>query len=145
MSLFLARRDVKFWRDAILRYYFYYSMAPILELRRLVKHFPGQQAVREISLAIPQGSFFSLLGPSGCGKTTTLRLIAGFEQPTSGDLYIGGQPVAGVPPFRRDVNTVFQHYALFPNMDVARNVGYGLRQRRVGGPEERRRVQEMLE
>src|SRR5205085_12018118 len=69
----------------ILRYYFYYSMAPILELRKLVKHFPGQQAVREISLAIPHGSFFSLLGPSGCGKTTTLRLIAGFDEPTSGE------------------------------------------------------------
>src|ERR1019366_7679535 len=88
----------------------------ILELRKLVKHFPGQQAVREISLAIPRGSFFSLVGPSGCGKTTTLRLIAGFEQPTSGDVLLNGEIVNRRQPYERNVSTVFQNYALFPHL-----------------------------
>src|SRR5262245_53561189 len=95
-------------------------------------------------LSIPAGSFTSLLGPSGCGKTTTLRMIAGFEQPTEGEILLAGQPIAGVPPYRRNVNTVFQHYALFPHMDVAQNVGYGLRQRKVDKKEEGRRVSEAL-
>ena len=84
-----------------------------------------------MDLAIERGEFYSLLGPSGCGKTTTLRMIAGFEQPTEGEIFLAGQPIAGVPPYRRNVNTVFQHYALFPHMNVAQNVGYGLRQRKV--------------
>ena len=84
------------------------------------------------------------LGPSGCGKTTTLRMIAGFEQPTAGEILLAGQPIAGVPPYQRNVNTVFQHYALFPHMDVAQNVGYGLRQMKVGKAEEARRVGEAL-
>src|SRR5207244_2943583 len=95
-------------------------------------------------LAIPPASFTSLLGPSGCGKTTTLRMIAGFEQPTEGDILLAGRPIAGVPPYHRNVNTVFQHYALFPHMDVAQNVGYGLRQRKVGRVEEQHRVEEAL-
>ena len=86
-------------------------------------------AVDRMDLRIARGEFYSLLGPSGCGKTTTLRMIAGFEQPTEGEILLAGQPIAGVPPYQRNVNTVFQHYALFPHMDVARNVGYGLRQR----------------
>src|SRR5260370_29184879 len=106
-------------------------MANILELRRLVKHFPGQQAVRDISLEIPQGSFYSLLGPSGCGKTTTLRLIAGFEEPTSGEVWLGGVCVNGRPPYERNVSTVFQSYALFPHMTVEANVEFGLRQQRA--------------
>lgn len=85
-------------------------------------------AVDALSLSIEQGSFFSFLGPSGCGKTTSLRLIAGFEQPTSGDVVIGGRSLVGVPPYRRPVNMVFQNYSLFPHMNVADNVGYGLRQ-----------------
>src|SRR5687768_2490378 len=98
-----------------------------------------------MDLSIERGAFYSLLGPSGCGKTTTLRMIAGFEQPTEGEIFLAGQPIAGVPPYRRNVNTVFQHYALFPHMDVAQNVGYGLRQRKVDRKEEERRVAEALE
>ena len=97
-------------------------------------------AVDHMNLRIARGEFYSLLGPSGCGKTTTLRMIAGFEQPTEGEILLAGQPIAGVPPYKRNVNTVFQHYALFPHMDVARNVGYGLRQTKVGKAEEARRV-----
>ena len=81
--------------------------------------------------SVASGAFYSFLGPSGCGKTTTLRMIAGFEQPTAGEIYLAGEPVAGVPPYRRNVNTVFQHYALFPHMNVTQNVGYGLRQKKV--------------
>jgi spermidine/putrescine transport system ATP-binding protein len=102
----------------------------------VVKRFGDVRAVDGVSVQIPGDSFYSLLGPSGCGKTTSLRLIAGFEQPTEGRIEIGGQPVAGVPSYRRDVNTVFQHYALFPHMDVASNVGYGLRQRRPKLPKQ---------
>ena len=101
-------------------------------------------AVDHMNLRIARGEFYSLLGPSGCGKTTTLRMIAGFEQPTEGEILLAGQPIAGVPPYKRNVNTVFQHYALFPHMDVARNVGYGLRQTKVGKSEEARRVSEAL-
>jgi len=111
----------------------------------VTKRFGAVTAVDRMTLSIERGAFYSLLGPSGCGKTTTLRMIAGFEQPTEGEILLAGQPVAGVPPYRRNVNTVFQHYALFPHMDVAQNVGYGLRQRHVGRSEEKRRVQEALE
>ena len=126
-----------------MRYYFYYSMAPILELRKLVKHFPGQQAVREISLAIPRGSFFSLLGPSGCGKTTTLRLIAGFEEPTSGDVLLNGEIVNQRKPYERNVSTVFQNYALFPHLTARGNVEFGLKRHRATDID--RRVREALE
>ena len=124
-------------------YYFYYSMANILELRRLVKHFPGQQAVRDISLSIPQGSFFSLLGPSGCGKTTTLRLIAGFEEPTSGDVLLNGEIVNQRKPYERNVSTVFQNYALFPHLTAQQNVEFGLR--RHNAKDIDRRVREAIE
>ena len=86
-----------------------------------------------MSLSVASGAFYSFLGPSGCGKTTTLRMIAGFEQPTSGEIYLAGEPVAGVPPYRRNVNTVFQHYALFPHMNV------GPERRLRAAPEEGRR------
>jgi ABC-type Fe3+/spermidine/putrescine transport system ATPase subunit len=118
-------------------------MAPILELRKLVKHFPGQQAVREISLAIPRGSFFSLLGPSGCGKTTTLRLIAGFEQPTSGDVLLNGEIVNRRKPYERNVSTVFQNYALFPHLTARANVEFGLKRHRATDID--RRTREALE
>jgi spermidine/putrescine transport system ATP-binding protein len=118
---------------------------PDVSLIDVTKRFGDVVAVDRMRLEIPAASFTSLLGPSGCGKTTTLRMIAGFEQPTEGEILLAGQPIAGVPPYHRNVNTVFQHYALFPHMDVAQNVGYGLRQRKVPKPEEARRVAEALE
>jgi len=117
---------------------------PDVTLIGVTKRFGAVTAVDSMDLEIPSGSFTSLLGPSGCGKTTTLRMIAGFEQPTEGEILLAGRPIAGVPPYHRNVNTVFQHYALFPHMDVAQNVGYGLRQRKVGKAEELRRVDEAL-
>ena len=105
--------------------------APDVELIDVTKRFGDVVAVDRMTLQIPHSSFISLLGPSGCGKTTTLRMIAGFEQPTEGEILLDGRPIAGVPPYHRNVNTVFQHYALFPHMDVAQNVGYGLRQKKV--------------
>ncbi len=118
---------------------------PDVQLVDVTKRFGDVVAVDRMDLAIPPASFTSLLGPSGCGKTTTLRMIAGFEQPTAGEIFLAGRPIAGVPPYQRNVNTVFQHYALFPHMDVAQNVGYGLRQRKVNKSDEKRRVGEALE
>jgi spermidine/putrescine transport system ATP-binding protein len=105
-----------------------------LELRGIHKRFPGFTAIEELDLRIPAGSFFALLGPSGCGKTTTLRLVAGLEQPTRGRILIGGKDVTDLKPFRRPVNTVFQSYALFPHMTVLENVAFGLRRRRIADP-----------
>ena len=102
-----------------------------VEIDPVTKRFGTVTAVDHMDLRVERGEFYSFLGPSGCGKTTTLRMIAGFEQPTEGEIFLDGQPIAGVPPFRRNVNTVFQHYALFPHMDVAQNVGYGLRQHKI--------------
>ena len=116
-----------------------------VELLDVTKIFGAAPAVHDLTLRVERGTFFSLLGPSGCGKTTTLRLIAGFEQPTSGSILIGATDVAGLPPYRRDVNTVFQHYALFPHLSVADNIAYGLRQRHVSRAEIQRRVAEALE
>ena len=118
--------------------------APDVEILGVTKRFGDVTAVDHMDLRIARGEFYSLLGPSGCGKTTTLRMIAGFEQPSEGEILLAGQPIAGVPPYQRNVNTVFQHYALFPHMDVAQNVGYGLRQRKVPRDEERRRASEAL-
>jgi len=118
--------------------------APDVEILGVTKRFGDVRAVDAMDLRIERGEFYSLLGPSGCGKTTTLRMIAGFEQPTEGEILLAGQPIAGVPPYQRNVNTVFQHYALFPHMDVAQNVGYGLRQRKVTRAEEQRRASEAL-
>jgi spermidine/putrescine transport system ATP-binding protein len=117
---------------------------PDVEILDVTKRFGEVTAVDRMRLRIAHGEFYSILGPSGCGKTTTLRMIAGFEQPTEGEILLAGKPIAGVPPYRRNVNTVFQHYALFPHMDVAQNVGYGLRQRKTSRDEERRRVAEAL-
>jgi spermidine/putrescine transport system ATP-binding protein len=102
------------------------------------------RAVEHVDLRIAEGEFFSLLGPSGCGKTTTLRMIAGFEEPTSGQILLHGRDMVGVPPFRRDVNMVFQQYALFPHMDVFENVAFGLRRKKVAKGEIARRVAEAL-
>src|SRR5688572_13915546 len=118
--------------------------APDVEILGVTKRFGEVTAVDHMDLSIERGEFYSLLGPSGCGKTTTLRMIAGFEQPTEGEIFLAGKPIAGVPPYQRPVNTVFQHYALFPHMDVNQNVGYGLRQRKVDKKEEERRVTEAL-
>ena len=120
---------------------------PDIEFQNVSKHFGAVKAVDSVSFAIAPGSFHSFLGPSGCGKTTSLRLMAGFEQPTEGDVLIGGDIVNGVPPFRRPVNMVFQHYALFPHLDVRDNVGYGLKQRkpRLSKAEIAKRVDEALE
>ncbi|MGH6718166.1 MAG: ABC transporter ATP-binding protein, partial [Alphaproteobacteria bacterium] len=101
-----------------------------LAFHEVSKHFGDVKAVDGVSIAVPKGSFTSLLGPSGCGKTTLLRLAAGFEWPTKGQVWIGAQMVNDVPPHRRPINMVFQHYALFPHFDVAGNIAFGLRQRR---------------
>ncbi|MGH2475249.1 MAG: ABC transporter ATP-binding protein, partial [Candidatus Limnocylindrales bacterium] len=111
----------------------------------VTKRFGSTLAVDDLSLSIRRGEFFSLLGPSGCGKTTTLRMIAGFEQPTEGGVYLEGDPVDEVPPYRRNVNTVFQSYALFEHLDVQGNVAFGLKRRRLPADEVRRRVAEALE
>ncbi len=103
-------------------------MQSVLELRGLVKSYAQYRALNGVSLAVPKGRFYSLLGPSGCGKTTTLRLIAGFEEPSEGEVWLGGVRVNGRRPFERNVSTVFQHYALFPHMTVRANVEFGLRQ-----------------
>jgi ABC-type Fe3+/spermidine/putrescine transport system ATPase subunit len=109
----------------------------ILELRGLVKVYPGHRALDGISLQVPRGGFFSLLGPSGCGKTTTLRLIAGFEQPTAGEVRLNGEPVNGRRPYERNVSTVFQSYALFPHLTARQNIEFGLRRRRANSIAER--------
>jgi len=105
-----------------------------LELKKIRKEFPGFTAIEELDLHVPAGEFFALLGPSGCGKTTTLRLVAGLETPTSGNIFIGGEDVTEAKPHERPVNTVFQSYALFPHMNVLENVAFGLRQRKIGEP-----------
>lgn len=115
-----------------------------VELRKVVKQFDEVIAVDNVSLFIREGEFFSLLGPSGCGKTTTLRMIAGFELPTSGDIYIDGEPQGYLPAYKRPVNTVFQHYALFPHMSVYQNVAFGLEMQHVSKSEVQQRVREAL-
>src|SRR3954466_4857494 len=112
--------------------------------RNVARHYGAVKAVDDISFEVADGEFFAMLGPSGSGKTTCLRLIAGFEQPTSGAVSIHGQDVTGIPPYDRDVNTVFQDYALFPHMTVLENVGYGLMIRKVPKPERQQRAEEML-
>jgi spermidine/putrescine transport system ATP-binding protein len=109
------------------------------------KQFGGVVAVDGVSLMVEQGEFITLLGPSGCGKTTTLRMIGGFEYPTSGAITILGREMVGLPPYRRPVNTVFQNYALFPHLTVAQNIGYGLEMARVSRDERKRRVAQALE
>ena len=122
-----------------------------VQLNNVVKAFPSRRgeepvyAVNDIALTIYDGEFFALLGPSGCGKTTTLRLIAGFEQPTSGEILINGEQMAGIPAFHRPVNTVFQDYALFPHMTVLQNVAFGLKMSGESKKEAHKRAQEALE
>ncbi len=101
----------------------------VLELRRISKDFGTHRAVADVSLEIPKGAFFSLLGPSGCGKTTILRIIAGFETPTLGEVWLNGRRIDPLPPYERNVNTVFQNYALFPHLNVRGNIEFGLRRK----------------
>ena len=116
-----------------------------IRLDRVTKAFGDTIAVDDLSLDIEEGEFFSMLGPSGCGKTTTLRMIGGFDDPTRGTIYLGGRDVTDLPPYRRDVNTVFQSYALFPHFNVFENVAFGLRRRKVDRSEIERRVKDSLE
>jgi putative spermidine/putrescine transport system ATP-binding protein len=118
---------------------------PAVRFTHVSRHFGDVRAVDDVSLDIVDGEFFTMLGPSGSGKTTCLRLIAGFEQPTGGSIQLHGAETAGLPPYERDVNTVFQDYALFPHMTVGENVAYGLMIKQVPKAERRRRAEEMLE
>ncbi len=117
----------------------------VIELVEVEKRFGDFVAVKGVDIAIERGEFFSLLGPSGCGKTTSLRMIAGFEQPTSGEIRLEGEDVSKTPPYRRNVNTVFQHYALFPHMTIFDNVAFGPRSAKLDKKETAKRVGEMLE
>lgn len=121
------------------------GMALAVRLKGVSRHFGSVVALNQVDLDIQSGEFFTLLGPSGSGKTTCLRLIAGFEQPTSGHIELYGKTMEGIPPYERDVNTVFQDYALFPHMSIGENIAYGLMIKRVPKPQRERRVQEMLE
>jgi spermidine/putrescine transport system ATP-binding protein len=119
--------------------------APSVRLERVTKRFGDFAAVREMDLDIPRGQFFTMLGPSGCGKTTTLRMVAGFEEPSEGRVLLDGDDVTDLPPFRRPTNTVFQSYALFPHRSVEQNVAFGLQRQKVDKSEIKRRVGEELE
>ena len=121
------------------------SSTPSVDLRSVTKRFGELVAVDDLSLDLTEGEFFTLLGPSGCGKTTTLRMIAGFEQPSEGEIRIEGSDVAGLPPHKRPTNTVFQSYALFPHLSVRDNVAYGLKRKKVPREEIKRRVAAELE
>ncbi|MEZ5091821.1 ABC transporter ATP-binding protein [Nocardioides sp.] len=121
------------------------ATTPAVELSGVSKRFGDVVAVDGVDLTIADGEFFSMLGPSGSGKTTVLRMVAGFEEPTSGRVLLGGEDVTGRPPYARDVNTVFQDYALFPHMDVLANVEYGLRVKKIAKKERRERALEALD
>ncbi len=118
---------------------------PAIRFDKVSRHFGDVKAVDEANLEIQDGEFFSMLGPSGSGKTTCLRMIAGFDRPTSGNIFLYGQDVSGLPPYERDVNTVFQDYALFPHMNVGDNIAYGLMVKKFPKAERMKRVEEMLE
>jgi spermidine/putrescine transport system ATP-binding protein len=115
-----------------------------VRLDGVTKRFDDVTAVDDLTLEVERGSFFALLGPSGCGKTTTLRMIGGFEEPTEGTIYLGERDVTGLPPYKRDVNTVFQSYALFPHLTIFENVAFGLRRRKIKGEQLRGQVNEIL-
>jgi putative spermidine/putrescine transport system ATP-binding protein len=122
-----------------------HASTPAVRFDSVSRHFGEVKAVDRVSLDIWDGEFFTLLGPSGSGKTTCLRMLAGFDRPTAGRLFLHGQEVSDLPPYERDVNTVFQDYALFPHMAVGENIAYGLMIRKVPRPEREKRVEEMLE
>jgi putrescine transport system ATP-binding protein len=131
-----VRRKFAPWTDPAAR--------PFIEFQSVTKRFGDFTAIDDVSLAIYERKFFALLGPSGCGKTTLMRMVAGFEQPTEGRVLIDGQDLAGVPPYRRPTNMMFQSYALFPHMTVEANIAFGLKQDRMPAADIRRRVDEML-
>ena len=112
----------------------------IISLQHITKEFDGVTVVNDFNLDIKKGEFVTILGPSGCGKTTTLRMIAGFEIPTSGQILLNGEDISMLPPYKRPVNTVFQHYALFPHLDVYDNVAFGLKLKKVPVEETDRHV-----
>ncbi|MUG47073.1 ABC transporter ATP-binding protein [Paenibacillus woosongensis] len=116
----------------------------MIELSEVEKSFAGQVVVHPLSLTIQEGEFLTLLGPSGCGKTTILRMIAGFEHPTSGKIMLDGKDLTNLPPNRRDLNLVFQHYALFPHMTVEDNIAFGLKMKKIPSKEQRQRVEEAV-
>ncbi|CAM4475426.1 polyamine ABC transporter ATP-binding protein [Paenibacillus macerans] len=117
----------------------------MIELAAVEKHFAGQVVVHPLSLTIKEGEFLTLLGPSGCGKTTILRMIAGFEHPTSGKILLDGTDLTNLPPNRRDLNLVFQHYALFPHMTVEENIAFGLKMKKMPAKQQKERIQEAVE
>ncbi len=121
------------------------SSASAVQFNKVSRYFGDVKAVDEVDLEIRDGEFFAMLGPSGSGKTTCLRMIAGFDRPTSGSIYLYGQDVSTLPPYERNVNTVFQDYALFPHMNVGDNIAYGLMVKKVPKPEREKRVEEMLD
>src|SRR6187455_1560861 len=118
---------------------------PAIQFEKVSRHFGDVKAVDEANLEIRDGEFFSMLGPSGSGKTTCLRMIAGFDRPTSGNIFLYGQDVSNLPPYERDVNTVFQDYALFPHMTIEDNIAYGLMIKGLSKNERYKRVDEMLD
>jgi len=121
-------------------------MTADVRIDHVTKRFDGEVvAVDDLTLEVESGKFYAFLGPSGCGKTTTLRMIGGFEEPSEGTIYLGEQAVTRLPPYKRDVNTVFQSYALFPHLSIHENVAFGLRRKGVKGAELRTRVEEMLQ
>jgi len=131
-----VRRSFAPWNDP--------ASKPFIEFRRVTKRFADFVAVDDLSLVIYEREFFALLGPSGCGKTTLMRMVAGFEEPTEGAVLLDGQDLAGVPPYRRPTNMMFQSYALFPHMSVEQNIAFGLKQDRMPKAEIAARVEEML-
>ena len=121
------------------------SQTEHLSIQSVKKSFGENTAIEKIDLSVREGEFLSLLGPSGCGKTTLLRMIAGFEHPTVGHIFLDGKDLVGLPPHKRPVNTVFQSYLLFPHMNIADNIAYGLKQSKTPKPEIAKRVREVLE
>lgn len=119
-------------------------MDEIISLKQINKKYDDFEIIKSLDMSIQSGEFLTMLGPSGCGKTTTLRMIAGFEDPTEGEIFLEGEPVAGVPPYKRKVNTVFQNYALFPHMTIAENISFGLKMSKLPKKEIQSRVEEML-
>ena len=131
-----VRRKFAPWTDP--------AQKPLIEFRNVVKRFGDFVAVNDVSLGIYEKEFFALLGPSGCGKTTLMRMIAGFETPTSGEVLLGGENIASLPPYQRPVNMMFQSYALFPHMTVEQNIAFGPKQSGMSKADIGQRVQEML-